>query len=96
MIGTLHHAELTGPPGARVKEAPRADVDALTPPSTGDAAQAGGRAGSIAGVGGGLRFEAVDQILEVIDEARVVEVRLVVGERDDLSVAFRMTGDCLT
>src|SRR5260370_38165182 len=53
----------------------------------GDAGQAGGPASSISG-SGGLRFKAVDQILEVIDEVRVVEVRLVAGERDDLSVAF--------
>src|SRR5260370_29286541 len=53
----------------------------------GDAGQAGGPASSISG-SGGVRFKAVDQILEVIDEVRVVEVRLVAGERDDLSVAF--------
>ena len=46
----------------------------------------GGPAASIDG--GSLRFEAMDQILEVIDEVRVIEVRLVTGERDDLSVAF--------
>ena len=40
------------------------------------------------GGSGGLRFEVVDQILEVIDEVRVVKVRLVAGEREDLSVAF--------
>jgi hypothetical protein len=43
-------------------------------------------AGSI-GDGADL-FELVDQILEMIDDVRVVEVRLVARERDDLSVAF--------
>jgi hypothetical protein len=38
-----------------------------------------------------LRFEAVDEVLEVAHEPRVVEVRLVAGERDDTAVAF----DCL-
>jgi hypothetical protein len=67
-------------------------VDALTPPSTRRRSasracpcEGGGRLGGSAG--GGLWFEAVDQILEVVHEFRIVEVRLVAGEGDDTTIA---------
>jgi hypothetical protein len=52
----------------------------------GEAGGAGGPAGLIGS--GSPRFQKIDQVLEVIDEVRVVEMRLVASERDDLSVAI--------
>ena len=45
-----------------------------------------GRGGPEGSAGGCPGFEVVDQSLEVIHEFRVVEIRILMGERDDLAV----------